>query len=133
MKMFEEVITKIYFLWYGVATFSQNYLKQTQKMKKLLNQFNNFYYLTRSLHWKCKISLKLVTKENTWNVRQNLIRSPFRHWNLLKQFNNFGHPNNLPKPNVYCLQLYLKLLKKHITVTKLHKKTGNTKLIKSIQ
>ena len=50
MKMFEEVITKSDFLWYGVATFSQNYLKQTQKMKKLLNQFNNFYYLTRSLH-----------------------------------------------------------------------------------
>ena len=50
MKMFEEVNTISDFLWYGVATFSQNCLKQTQKMKKLLNQFNNFYYLTRSLH-----------------------------------------------------------------------------------
>ena len=65
-------------------------------------------------------------------MRQNLIRSQFCDLNLLKQFNNFGDPNKLSKLDVYCLKLYLKLLKKHITGTKLHKKAGNTKLIKSV-
>ena len=39
--MSEEVIAESDFLWYGVQTFAQNYLKQTQKIKKILNQFNN--------------------------------------------------------------------------------------------
>ena len=60
-------------------------------------------------------------------------KSQFRDWKLLKQFNNFCHRNNLPKLDVYCMNLYLKLLKKHINWKKIHKKAGNTKLIKSVQ
>ena len=47
-----EVITESGFLWYSIWTFAQNYLKQTQKMKKLLNQFNNFCYLRNSFNLK---------------------------------------------------------------------------------
>ena len=52
MKMSVEVITESDFLWYGIGTFAQNCLKQVQKMKKLLNQFNNFCYLRNSFHLK---------------------------------------------------------------------------------
>ena len=31
--MSKEVITESDFLWYGVETFAQNYLKQVQKIK----------------------------------------------------------------------------------------------------
>ena len=47
-----EVITESDFLWYSIGTFAQNYLKQTQKMKKILNQFNNFCYLRNSFNLK---------------------------------------------------------------------------------
>ena len=50
--MSEEVIAESDFLWYGVQTFAQNYLKQTQKIKKILNQFNNFCYIRTSFHLK---------------------------------------------------------------------------------
>ena len=52
MKMSVEVITESDFLWYSIGTFAQNYLKQTQKMKKILNQFNNFCYLRNSFNLK---------------------------------------------------------------------------------
>ena len=52
MKMSMEVITESDFLWYSIGTFAQNYLKWAQKMKKLLNQFNNFCYLRNSLNLK---------------------------------------------------------------------------------
>ena len=52
MKMSEEVITESDFLWYGVGAFAQNYLKQAQEMKKLLNQFNNFCCLRTSFDLK---------------------------------------------------------------------------------
>ena len=52
MKMSVEVITESGFLWYSIWTFAQNYLKQTQKMKKFLNQFNNFCYLRKSFNLK---------------------------------------------------------------------------------
>ena len=47
-----EVITESDFLWYSIETFAQNCLKQAQKMKKLLNQFNNFCYLRTSFDLK---------------------------------------------------------------------------------
>ena len=36
MKMFEEVITKIYFLWYGVATFSPKLPKTDPKNEETI-------------------------------------------------------------------------------------------------
>ena len=66
MKMSEEVITEIEFSWHGVGTFAQNYVKQAQKMKKLLNEFNNFCYLRTS------IGLKMQDFFETSNHRQSL-------------------------------------------------------------
>ena len=56
MKILEEVIPKNDFLWYGVAKFSQNYLKQTPKNEEIIE-------LIQLLSTKV-ISLKLVNKGN---------------------------------------------------------------------
>ena len=66
-----EVITESGFLWYSIWTFAQNYLKQTQKMKKLLNQFNNFCYLRKSFNLKMQDLFVTVTVE-TSNRRKYL-------------------------------------------------------------
>ena len=39
--MSKEEITESDFLWCGVGTFVQNYLKKVQKMKKKKNQLSN--------------------------------------------------------------------------------------------
>ena len=52
MNKFEKVITESDFSWYMIVTFTQNYLNQAQKMKKLLNQFNNFCYVGKSFDLK---------------------------------------------------------------------------------
>ena len=52
MKMSGEMNTESDFLWYSFGTFAQNYTKYTRKMKKLLNQFNNFCYQGMLLDFK---------------------------------------------------------------------------------
>ena len=52
MKISVMVTIESEFMWYGVETFAQNYLKYAQKMKKLLNQSNNFCYLRKSFDLK---------------------------------------------------------------------------------
>ena len=52
MNKSEKVITESDFSWYMIVTFTQNYLNQAQKMKKLLNQFNNFCYVGKSFDLK---------------------------------------------------------------------------------
>ena len=56
MKILEEVIPKNDFLWYGVAKFSQNYLKQTPKNEEIIESIQ---LLSNKV-----ISLKLVNKGN---------------------------------------------------------------------
>ena len=52
MNKSEKVITESDFSWYMIVTFTQNYLNQAQKMKKLLNQFNNFCSVGKSFDLK---------------------------------------------------------------------------------
>ena len=64
---------------------------------------------------------------------QNYIRSQFQDCKLLNQFNNFCDSNDWSELVAYCLKFILKLLKKHVAGTNLHKKVRNTKILKSIQ
>ena len=97
MKMSEKVITESNFLWYGVGAFAQNYLKQAQEMKKLLNQFNNFCCLRTSFDLKIQDLFETSNNREYPNVGQNFIKSQFRDCKLLTQFNNFCYPNNWSK------------------------------------
>ena len=64
---------------------------------------------------------------------ENFIRSQFRDFKLLDQFNNVCYPNDWSKLVASYLKFILKLLKKHVAGTNSHKKVRNTKILKSVQ
>ena len=66
MKMSEEVTIGNDFIWYGVWAFAQHYLYEARKMKKLLNQCNNFCYI------KKPFDLKTQDLFETINLREYL-------------------------------------------------------------
>ena len=133
MKISVVVTIESDFLSYGIRTFAQNYLKQAQKMKKLLNQFNNFCYLRKSFDLKTQDLFETINHREYLKCGTNFIRSPFRDCKLLNQFNNFSYQNDWSKLVAYCLKFISKLLKKHVAGTNSHKMARNTKIIKSIQ
>ena len=66
MKMFVEMITESDFLWHGIGTFAQNYLKQAQKMKKIIESIQTICYLRMSLDLKMQDLFE--TSNNTGNT-----------------------------------------------------------------
>ena len=128
MKISVVVTIESDFLSYGVGTFAQNY----QKMKKLLNQFNNFCYLRKSFDLKTQDLFETINHREYLKRGTKFIRSPFRDFKLLNQFNNFCYQNDWPKLVAHCLKFLSKLLKKHVAGTNLHRRARNTKIIKSI-
>ena len=62
----EEMITECDFIWYGVGTFAQNYLKQVQKIKKIIESIHIFCYL------RAPFDLKVQDIFETSNQRKYL-------------------------------------------------------------
>ena len=83
-----EVITESDFLWYSVGTFAQNYLKQSQKMKKLLNQLNNFCYQNE---WPKLVAhcLKSISKLLKKHVAGTYSHKKARNTKIIKSIQNF--------------------------------------------
>ena len=87
-------LQKVISFWYGFGTFSQNYKKKTQKRNKLFNQFSNICDARTSFDLKMQGIFETSNQREYLKCGKIIMRSQFRYWKLLNQFDNFCHPNN---------------------------------------
>ena len=89
-----EVTTESDFFLVWIWDIFPKLQKRAQKRNKLFNQFSNICYVRTSFDLKMQGIFETSNQREYLKCGKIIMRSQFRYWKLLNQFDNFCHPNN---------------------------------------